>query len=167
MVIALVALIAVGPEQLPSLMRKMGNYAAQVRGMADGVRSEFMNGMEELDPDKWVGGDGSDQAPIVPRGFAESAQTTLGTPVVKPKTTPVPDSDESAEPEESAPEEEIAEQIGEQIGGEQEPVAQETAEQVEVEQKLAEQVAVDQATIDAIEHDAAADTPSEQESPSS
>ncbi len=59
------------------------------------------------------------------------------------------------------------EEIADQIGGEQEPVARETAEQVEIEQKLAEQVAVDQATIDAIEHDGAADTPSEQESPSS
>ena len=58
-------------------------------------------------------------------------------------------------------------EIADQIGGEQEPVARETAEQVEIEQKLAEQVAVDQATIDAIEHDGAADTPSEQESPSS
>ena len=65
LVIALVALIAVGPEQLPSLMRKMGGYAGQMRSMADGVRSEFMDGMEELDPNKWTGGDGSDQAPIV------------------------------------------------------------------------------------------------------
>ncbi|MEZ5228421.1 MAG: hypothetical protein R2710_17635 [Acidimicrobiales bacterium] len=30
LVIALVALIAVGPEQLPSVMRKFGNYVAQL-----------------------------------------------------------------------------------------------------------------------------------------
>ncbi len=88
LVIALVALIAVGPEQLPSVMRKFGSYVAQLRSMADGVRGEFMAGVEELDPVKWTG-DGSDEKPIVPRGFAESATTTLGTPVAKPKTTPM------------------------------------------------------------------------------
>ncbi len=81
--IALVALIAVGPEQLPSVMRKFGGYVAQLRGMADSVRGEFMNGADQLDPGKWTG-DGSDEKPIVPRGFADSATTTLGTPVVKP-----------------------------------------------------------------------------------
>ncbi len=86
MVIMLVALIAVGPEQLPTVMRKVGRYVSQLRSMADGVRGEFMSGMGELDPTKW--GEGTDDKPIVPRGYAESAvKTTLdpgANPVAKP-----------------------------------------------------------------------------------
>lgn len=104
MVIALVALIAVGPEQLPSVMRKIGGYAAQVRRMSEGVRSEFMSGMDELDPTNWMG-DGSDDKPIVPRGYAESAQATTTGPGSgpKPKSTAADPSVESM-PEDPAAE---------------------------------------------------------------
>ena len=75
LVIALVALIAVGPEQLPSVLRKAGKAMAQVRSMTMGLREEFMSGLDEVkdvgDPDKWMGS-GSDDDPIVPRGFAQS-----------------------------------------------------------------------------------------------
>lgn len=77
LVIALIALVVVGPEQLPTLMRKAGQYASQIRSMTTGLRQEFMAGVEELDPTKWEDsasgerGDGSSRAPIVPRGYAE------------------------------------------------------------------------------------------------
>ncbi len=40
--IALVALLVVGPEQLPTLMREAGRYYGQVRRAADDLRRAFM-----------------------------------------------------------------------------------------------------------------------------
>lgn len=61
MVIGLVLLIAVGPEQLPSVIRRVGQAAAQVRSLTDGLRTEFMAGLNELersaDPKQWVSSD--------------------------------------------------------------------------------------------------------------
>ncbi|MEM9563003.1 MAG: hypothetical protein AAGA93_10315 [Actinomycetota bacterium] len=58
MVIGLVLLIAVGPEQLPGVIRRVGSMVAQARSMTDGLRSEFMAGLEEIervtDPDEWT-----------------------------------------------------------------------------------------------------------------
>lgn len=73
LVIALIALVVVGPEQLPSVLRKAGQYAAQVRQMSTGLRQEFMAGVDELDPTKWEGerGTGEPDKPIVPKGYAE------------------------------------------------------------------------------------------------
>lgn len=76
LVIALVALIVVGPEQLPGVLRKAGRYASQVRSMTSGIRDEFMAGIDEVDPTKWTNdiegrGDGSEDKPIVPRGYSD------------------------------------------------------------------------------------------------
>ncbi len=88
LVIALVALIVVGPEQLPGVLRKAGQYASQLRTMSDGVRREFMAGVDEVDPNKWVDpsdtkpqsnrGDGSADNPIVPRGFSDTGAAKAG-----------------------------------------------------------------------------------------
>ena len=79
LVIALVALIVVGPEQLPGLIRRIGYYAGQIRSMTDGLRQEFMAGIEEIEeiteaanPTSWIGS-GTDDDPVVPRGFADRA----------------------------------------------------------------------------------------------
>jgi sec-independent protein translocase protein TatB len=69
LVIALIALVVVGPEQLPAVMRKVGGFVSQVRGMTTGLRDEFMSGVDEINPNNWMG-DGSDDSPIVPRGYA-------------------------------------------------------------------------------------------------
>ncbi len=91
LVIALVALIVVGPDQLPSVLRKAGQYASQARSMTAGLRQEFMAGVDEIDPTKWSedaeknNGTASSSSgpldpdtkaatnpnPIVPRGYAE------------------------------------------------------------------------------------------------
>lgn len=84
LVIAVLALIFIGPEQLPTVMRKVGRYAAQMRSMAQGLREEFMSGLDEMPElkeltniDNWTGktdawlGTGTDDDPVVPRGFAE------------------------------------------------------------------------------------------------
>lgn len=73
LVIAMVALIAVGPEQLPSVLRKVGRFVGQARSMTSGIRDEFMSGLDEVkdlaDPDEWLG-TGSNDDPVVPRGYA-------------------------------------------------------------------------------------------------
>ena len=74
LVIAMVALIAVGPDQLPGVLRKLGRFMAQTRSMTAGLRSEFMSGLDEVkdiaDPKQWMGS-GTDNDPVVPRGFAK------------------------------------------------------------------------------------------------
>ena len=78
LVIALVALIAVGPEQLPSVLRKLGRFVAQARTVTSNLRDEFMSGLDEVNdfanPEKWTGS-GTDDDPVVPRGFAERQAT--------------------------------------------------------------------------------------------
>ena len=51
MVIAAVALIVVGPKDLPVLMRKLGQFVARLRGMASEFRASFddMARQSELD----------------------------------------------------------------------------------------------------------------------
>ncbi|MCP3988791.1 MAG: twin-arginine translocase subunit TatB [Actinomycetia bacterium] len=82
LVIAMVALIAVGPEQLPSVLRKVGAFVAQARSMTTGLRDEFMSGLDEVteiaDPKKWMG-TGSDDDPIVHRGYAKTQPNGSGT----------------------------------------------------------------------------------------
>ncbi len=101
--IILLALVVVGPEQLPGLVRKMGQYAAQARQMSSSLRAEFMaatepmqdtfkefqegmnefqTGMTDLsktvtdaaDVNQW--GTGTVEDPIVPRGFAETESSS-------------------------------------------------------------------------------------------
>lgn len=76
LVIAVIALIAVGPEQLPGVLRKVGRTMGQVRSMAAGLRDEFMAGADELgstvDPGTWFDGSGSSNDPVVRRGFADA-----------------------------------------------------------------------------------------------
>ncbi len=81
LVIAMVALIAVGPEQLPGVLRKVGAFVAQARSMTTGLREEFMSGLDEVtdmaDPVKWMG-TGSNEDPVVPRGYANTESNGSG-----------------------------------------------------------------------------------------
>jgi Tat protein translocase TatB subunit len=77
LVIALIALIALGPEQLPAVMRKLGALSTQLRSITTGLKDEFLSGLDQpsssdhgqsphtstgrFDPTK----------PIVPPGYAE------------------------------------------------------------------------------------------------
>ncbi len=54
LVIALIALVVVGPEQLPSVLRKLGKQAAQLRSMTQSIRDEFMSGVDEVNPTNWM-----------------------------------------------------------------------------------------------------------------
>lgn len=86
LVIALVALIFVGPDQLPGVLRRLGRSMSQLKTMADGLKREFMSGMEELDPSKW------DE----PRGKGTLTDPILGPGAYGPpadKSSPEPNSD--------------------------------------------------------------------------
>ncbi len=110
--IIVLALVVVGPEQLPGLVRKMGQYAAQARQMSSSLRAEFMaatepmqdtfkefqegmnefqTGMTDLSKtvteaanvNEW--GSGTAEDPIVPHGFADTT-TSESTPTTAEST---------------------------------------------------------------------------------
>lgn len=49
MVVLLVALIVLGPEQLPKAMRTFGNVMAQIRKVSNGFQDEMRSAMNTLD----------------------------------------------------------------------------------------------------------------------
>ena len=63
--IALVLLIAVGPEQLPGVIRRTGQAVGQIRSMSDRLRTDFMSSMDEIeratDVSSWVDPDLTDE----------------------------------------------------------------------------------------------------------
>lgn len=69
-IIGLVLLIVVGPEQLPGVIRRVGRTVSEARAMTENLRSEFMSGMEEIekatDPNAWAASAGpSDDSPPI------------------------------------------------------------------------------------------------------
>lgn len=50
MVILLVALLILGPEQLPKAMRTFGNAMAEIRKVSGGFQAEMRKAMDEVDP---------------------------------------------------------------------------------------------------------------------
>lgn len=112
-VIALLALIVVGPEQLPGLMRKAGQTASQLRSMSNSLRTEFMNGIDQADVTKW--GKGTNDDPVVPRGYSQQngsprnasmsdaapeSDTAPDTPAVDPEPTLPSTSPSASDPDE-------------------------------------------------------------------
>jgi sec-independent protein translocase protein TatB len=92
LVIAMVALIAVGPEQLPVVLRKVGRAVAQVRSMTAGLRDEFMAGLDDaseaVNPNRWIKGSGRPGDPIVPRGLADRSNGDAIGAMTPPEDTP-------------------------------------------------------------------------------
>lgn len=111
LLIALLALIVVGPEQLPGLLRKLGYYAGQARQMSNALRAEFMAGAEPFqdsmrefqrgmtdfsntvadaaDPNRW--GSGTSEDPVVPRGFAEETADDSTGEAAEAEPIPIPE----------------------------------------------------------------------------
>ncbi len=50
-IIGIVALIVIGPKELPRVMRQVGQAAAKMRRMAAEFRGQFMDAMREADID--------------------------------------------------------------------------------------------------------------------
>lgn len=75
MVILFVALIVLGPEQLPKAMRTFGNVSAQVRKVSSGFQDEMRNAMNTIEatvPTKDMAS-ASEPAPAEPVLATESA----------------------------------------------------------------------------------------------
>lgn len=91
LIIGLVALIALGPEQLPAVMRKLGALSSQMRTLSTNLKQEFLDGLEQSaaqqarkdgpPPPSAFGDRPFDPTePVVPRGFAQkmAAEGGLG-----------------------------------------------------------------------------------------
>ena len=124
-VVALVLLMAVGPEQLPGVIRRVGRGASQIRSMTEGLRSDFMAGMEEIeratDAESWAKGSGPDgsEKPHTARQPRASDDDVIGDDIVT-DLTPEPDDSDTLEvdtPEVDAESDEL-EQLDEPDTGE-------------------------------------------------
>lgn len=90
LLIAIVLLVAVGPEQLPGLVRKIGKTAGELKTMSDRVREEFMSGVNQLEeavePKTWTDKleipwtDTSDWAKKIDPPFTARAANSEGEP---------------------------------------------------------------------------------------
>ena len=162
LVIALIALVVVGPEQLPSVLRKAGKYASQLRSMSTGLRDEFMAGVDEVDPTKWEGqrGTGEPGKPVLPKGYAERvAAGETGNPFsTKPVSEGKPTSQPMAEP---TPEEAAAEAAAEAERAE--AAARRALEKARIKRQEAKvkQAEADAAAEPVADHAAEADHPAE------
>lgn len=87
--IAVLALIALGPERLPKLMRQLGEYARQIRGIVDQFNSQFADELQpirdiqslttELNPMRQIGS-------VV--GQASQPQPTIAPPAAPAQPSP-------------------------------------------------------------------------------
>ena len=111
LVVAMVALIVFGPEKLPDMARKAGNFVADLRRMASDVRSEFDDVRSEFDDDDdsfdpqdekatpASRADETDEAPVTKKEASPE-------PAVGSETSPVVSEDPSVTNEDT-PEEEV------------------------------------------------------------
>src|SRR5262249_45724308 len=108
LVIAIVALVVIGPKELPGLLRTWGRWMAQMRGMASEFRGhvdEMIRQTELEDVKKQLAGtsDGPDLKPLDPRqqirqhvqeGMAEGekafneAKSSFDNPLAEPEAAP-------------------------------------------------------------------------------
>lgn len=56
LVILLVALVVLGPDQLPKAMRTFGNVMAEIRKVSGGFQDEMRKAMEQADPRTMIEG---------------------------------------------------------------------------------------------------------------
>ena len=95
LVIAVVLLIAVGPEQLPGVIRRAGTVVAQARSMTEGLRSEFMAGLDEIeqavDPHEW--GPYSGDSSAAPRNRRATGDRATRTAASDEERAAEPDAD--------------------------------------------------------------------------
>src|ERR1700737_5009799 len=94
-IIGIVALIVIGPKELPRVMRQIGQAAAKMRRMAAEFRGQFMDAMREADIEdiKADVGKLAESAKIVIDPLAEikAGITSALEATDKPAAVPVPD----------------------------------------------------------------------------
>jgi sec-independent protein translocase protein TatB len=101
-VVALVVLIAVGPEQLPGMIRKVGQTVAQLRSMTEGLRTEFMAGLEEIeraaDVQTWADDPADDPEPKTRSQWAGDPEPAAAVVADREETPPDPATEFEADP---------------------------------------------------------------------
>ncbi len=98
LLVLVVALVVVGPKDLPKLMRKMGQWTSKARGMADQFRRSFdeMARQSELDELRKELDELRNSRPLA--GIDEQMTQALAGPVVSMDPEPKPES-QPAEPQ--------------------------------------------------------------------
>lgn len=98
MVVLLVALVVLGPEQLPKAMRTFGNVMAQVRKVSNGFQDEMRNAMTTIEastsmPTASSPSSASTDAPteVVARNDATEAPAAAPSGTEAPPSAPVVD----------------------------------------------------------------------------
>ena len=92
MVIVLIALIVLGPQQLPKAMRTFGNVMAEIRKVSSGFQAEMRSAMDTL----------TDDSPAKPTSTPSApTSTTATTPAEADVTEVVARNDASSEPVET------------------------------------------------------------------
>lgn len=94
--IAVIALIVMGPERLPGAMREVGKYARQLRDVSNEFQSQFseeLKMLDEMNPRKIIGSalDPNSPPPATrPPATAATTQTAKAAPAAKPLATAKP-----------------------------------------------------------------------------
>ena len=80
-VVFLVALLVLGPEQLPKAMRTIGNVMAEIRKVSGGFQSEMRKAMDAVD----IRGDADDkpQSPRPPSGHPDETSVPADSAVTE------------------------------------------------------------------------------------
>lgn len=107
--IALVLLIAVGPEQLPGVIRRTGKVVGQLKTMSDNLRRDFNASLDEIeraaDVKSWAGSELDSTVESVKEITTEPFKTDLGvdgsTKVTDLWSRPAADDGDAAESDES------------------------------------------------------------------
>jgi Tat protein translocase TatB subunit len=88
-VILLLALVVLGPDQLPKAMRTFGNVMAEIRKVSGGFQAEMRKAMETLDDQEPTTSSGSGTA--APRALATTPEEADVTEVVARNPEPIGD----------------------------------------------------------------------------
>lgn len=97
LVVLLVALVVLGPEQLPKAMRTFGNVMAQVRKVSNGFQDEMRSAMNAIDVTSSAGSSSSSGAgaaggsEVVARNDSPTSSASPPTPAPAPVVDPVSD----------------------------------------------------------------------------
>lgn len=92
----IVALVVLGPDKLPEMLRKVGRVYGEVRKMANGFQSEFRDAFEEPIREFREAAESAFQNPLSDATSTEPSVPAIST--VDPTPGPTPDDSASAAP---------------------------------------------------------------------
>lgn len=84
-IILLIALIVLGPQQLPKAMRSLGNAMAEIRKLSSGFQAEMRSAMDAIDTQ---GGEASTTSASTSSAASTSSTSSTSTAAASPGTDP-------------------------------------------------------------------------------